>query len=126
MADDATTGPTTVDVGTLADYKADGITPTWLKTAHIAVIRHAGRIYSCTSVCTHRGGILGTPDGVSFLCPRHHATFDIDGDVTKGPAKLPLNRYAIAVGSDGHIVVDKTKQFTPDQWDNPASYIKVS
>lgn len=127
LADEpATSGPTTVDVGVLTDYPADGITGTWLKTANIAVIRHSGRLYACTSVCTHRGGILKTPDGLTFVCPRHHATFDIDGDVTKGPAKLPLNRFAISVGSDGHITVDKTRQFTPEQWDDPASFIKIS
>jgi nitrite reductase/ring-hydroxylating ferredoxin subunit len=126
LGDDATTQPVQEDVGTVADYPADGITPTWLKTDHIAVIRHSGRIYACTSVCTHKGGILKTPDGVSFLCPRHHATFDIDGNVTKGPAKLPLNRFAISVNPAGHIIVDTSQQFTPDQWDNPASFIKVS
>jgi nitrite reductase/ring-hydroxylating ferredoxin subunit len=126
LADGPTTGPTTVDVGTLADYPADGITPTWLKTADVAVIRYEGKIYCCTSVCTHRGGILGTPDGVTFLCPKHHATYDIDGNVTHGPAKLPLNRFAIAVNASGHIIVDKTKQFTPDQWGDPASFVKVS
>jgi cytochrome b6-f complex iron-sulfur subunit len=126
LAQVPSTGPTTIDVGTLADYPKEGITPTWLKSGHIAVIRHAGQIYCCTDVCTHRGGILGTPDGVTFLCPRHGARFDINGDVTKGPAKLPLNRYAISLDASGHIIVDKTKQFTPDQWNDPASFIKLS
>lgn len=132
LADDAppatapSTQPTTLDVGTLADYPADGITKTWLKKNKVAVIRHSGHLYACTAICTHRGGTLRTPDGLTFVCPRHHAMFDIDGNVIKGPADLPLNRFAITLSADGHITVDKTKTFTPDQWTDPASFIKIS
>jgi Rieske Fe-S protein len=131
LADDVpatapTTAPTTLDVGVLADYPVEGISKKWLKHNHVAVIHHNDHLYACTDVCTHRGGILKTPDGLTFVCPRHGAHFDINGDVTKGPAELPLNRFAITLGPDGHIIVDTTKKFTPDQWDDPACFIKIS
>ncbi len=92
----------------------------------VAVIRNAGRIYACTTVCTHKGYIVNeADDNLSFKCPKHHATYDIDGRVTHGPAKVALVHYAISVNADGHVIVDKSKSFTPDQWDDPSSFVKV-
>ncbi len=131
LADDATTAastaPSTLDVGPKSDYAADGITATWMKVPNrVAVIRHEGKIYACTTICTHKRGTLKqAPDGESFKCTKHGATFDIEGNVTKGPAKKPLIRYAVSVDNSGHIIVDKTTSFTADQWDDPASFVKV-
>jgi cytochrome b6-f complex iron-sulfur subunit len=127
LADDATSAPSTVDVGLKSDYAADGITSTWAKFPnHVSVVRHEGKIYALTTVCTHRGGILNWhPEVASYICPRHGANFDIDGNVTKGPARQPLNRYAISVDSNGHLIVDMSKTFTQDQWSDPASFVTV-
>jgi cytochrome b6-f complex iron-sulfur subunit len=128
---DATTAPssapTTLDVGAKTDYAQDGITTTWMKAPNkVAVIRHDGKIHATTTICTHRGAtIRQSDDAVSFTCPRHHAQFDIEGNVTKGPAKVALSRYAISVDANGHLIVDKTQKFTSDQWDDPNSFVKV-
>lgn len=128
LADDSTTAPSILDAGPKSDYSADGITPTWMPApTKVAIIRHEGRIYACTTICPHRGFTINeAPDKDSFICPKHHSTFDIDGDVTRGPARKPLKRYAISVNADGHIIVDKSISFpTEDQWDDPKSFIKV-
>jgi len=127
FADDATTAPSTLDVGPKSDYTADGITTTWMKVpTRVAVIRHDGKIYACTTLCTHKRGTLKeAPDGESFKCPNHGATFDIEGNVTKGPAKKPLVRYAVSVDNNGHVIVDKSTSFTAEQWNDPASFVKV-
>jgi nitrite reductase/ring-hydroxylating ferredoxin subunit len=129
LADDApTTAPsTTLDAGPKSDYTTDGITKTWMKMPNrVAVIRHEGKIYACTTVCTHRGGTLFLkPDLQTMACPRHGAMFDIEGNVTHMPAKTPLTRYAISVDANGHIIVDKSQSFTQDQWNDPASFVAV-
>ena len=127
LADDSTTGPSTLDVGPKSAYSTDGITPTWMKPPNrVAVIRHEGKVYACTTVCTHKRGVLNiAPDGDSFKCPNHGATFDIEGNVTKGPAKKSLIRYAISLDDSGHIIVDKSKSFGPNQRDDPASFVKA-
>jgi cytochrome b6-f complex iron-sulfur subunit len=128
----ATTAPasaaSTLDAGLKSDYAQDGITKTWMKAPYrIAMVRDKGKIFALTTVCTHRGGTLReADDGVSFVCPRHGATFDIDGNVTGKPAKRPLTRYGISVDGNGHVIVDTTTSFTQDQWDNPASFVSVS
>lgn len=132
LADDSptsapATAPSTLDVGAKSDYAADGVTSTWMKLpTRIAVVRHEGKIYASTTICTHRRGtIQWKPDQNCYVCPNHGAQFDVDGNVIKGPARRPLIRYAISVDANGHLIVDKTQYFTPDQWDNPASFVKV-
>jgi len=127
LADDATTAPSTLDVGPKSAYATDGITTTWMKVPNrVAVIRHDGKIYACTTVCTHKGGTINeAPDGESFKCPKHGALYDIEGNVTKGPAKKPLVRYAVSVDTGGHVIVDKSTSFTAEQWTDPASFVKV-
>jgi Rieske Fe-S protein len=116
-----------LDVGLKTDYSADGITQTWMKPpTRVAVVRHAGRIFACTTICTHRGAIINSDNNTGFTCPRHHAGYDIDGRVTNGPAKIALVHYAISVNADGHIIVDPSKSFTPDKWDDPTSFVKVA
>ena len=133
LADDSSTAApstapsSTVDVGLKSDYGVDGITSTWATFPNrFAVVRSEGKIFASTTVCTHRGGTLRWhPELDCYVCPRHGANFDIDGNVTKGPAKMPLTRYAISVDANGHLIVDKTQSFTSDQWDDPASFVKV-
>ena len=45
----------------------------------------------------------------------------------EGPAPRPLERYKIAVGDDGQIVVDKSQKFQQElgQWADPDSFITV-
>ena len=131
----APSGPTTVDVGPKSDYSADGITDKWMdKTNGLAIVRAGGKLYASSAVCTHKGCIVkkapaaadGTPAASPYLCPCHKATYDIDGKVTKGPAKMSLNRFAISVDASGHVIVDKTTKFDDTQWDNPASFIAMA
>jgi Rieske Fe-S protein len=125
------TGPSTtpsgLDVGPKSSYTADGITARWMRgPTKLAIIRHDQRIYATTTICTHRGCVVKKADPVSFKCPCHGATYDIEGNVTKGPARVALIRYAISVDANGHVIVDKSKSFTPDQWDDPASFVDIS
>jgi len=122
----ATTEPVTLDVGPVADYKADGITSKWMSDDKVAVIRHNGTLYASSALCTHRGGTIQPVDDASFECPRHHAKYDIEGNVTKGPAKKALVRFAISVDAHGHVIVDKSRSFLPEQWNDPASFVKLS
>jgi Rieske Fe-S protein len=128
--DDAPTSkPAGIKVGMVSDYKTDGITDTWLKAPNkIAVVRHEGKIYACTSVCTHRGVTVVKDPNVkdSFHCPAHGSEFDIDGNVSHGPASKSLNRYAISKDDDGTLWVDKSKTFGPDQWTDSASFVSIT
>jgi cytochrome b6-f complex iron-sulfur subunit len=83
-------------------------------------------IYALSTTCTHLGC---TPNWLEaekkFKCPCHGSGFKISGVNFEGPAPRPLERYAIRLGDDGQIVVDKSRKFQKElqQWGDPESYI---
>src|SRR5438067_13578953 len=95
----------TVDVGTAADFPQDGAFDRFAKSNRVMLVRKGDRLYATTATCTHRNCIIKHVEG-EMRCPCHGSRFDLAGDVTKGPAKSPLPRYAIATNASGRIVVD--------------------
>jgi cytochrome b6-f complex iron-sulfur subunit len=85
-------------------------------------------IFALKSVCTHLGC---TPNWLEaeqkFKCPCHGSGFYKDGINFEGPAPRPLERYAIGIGSDGTIEVDKSRTFQQEMgaWDDPSCYLPV-
>jgi nitrite reductase/ring-hydroxylating ferredoxin subunit len=123
----APSGTTTLDAGPKSNYKEDGITDKWIKAPNkVAIIRHEGKLYAITAICTHKGGNVAKTSDTLFTCPLHKATYDVSGAVTKGPAKVALNHFAISVNADGNVIVDKTKTFDDKHWDDPASFIALT
>jgi nitrite reductase/ring-hydroxylating ferredoxin subunit len=120
------TQPALVDVGLKSDYTTDGITSTWISSHKLAVVRHAGKLFALTAICPHRHALIEADTPTTFLCPRHNSQFDIDGNVTHGPAKIGLVHYAISVADNGHVMVDKSKKFGHDQYANPACFIALT
>jgi cytochrome b6-f complex iron-sulfur subunit len=92
------------------------------------IVKHDGKIYALSTTCTHLGC---TPNWLEreqkFKCPCHGSGFYITGINFEGPAPRPLERWAVSIGDDGQIVVDKSKKFQYErgEWINPESYIKV-
>lgn len=85
-------------------------------------------IYALLAICTHLGC---TPNWLAaegkFKCPCHGSGFSIDGINFEGPAPRPLERLKISVGSDGKIIIDKSKKFRYEkgEWGEPGSVIKI-
>jgi cytochrome b6-f complex iron-sulfur subunit len=84
------------------------------------------QIYALKTVCTHLGC---TPNWLEaeqkFKCPCHGSGFYKDGINFEGPAPRPLERYAIRIGDDGQLEVDKSRAFQEElgQWADPASFV---
>lgn len=82
-------------------------------------------ISAIRTVCTHLGC---TPNWLEaeqkFKCPCHGSGFYKDGINFEGPAPRPLERYAISLGDDGQLQVDKSKLFFEEmgQWSDPQSF----
>ncbi len=81
-----------------------------------------------STTCTHLGC---TPNWLEreqkFKCPCHGSGYFISGVNFEGPAPRPLERWALSVGDDGQLVVDKSRSFHAErgEWSNPDSFIKV-
>lgn len=92
------------------------------------IVRYQGVIYALSTTCTHLGC---TPNWLEreqkFKCPCHGSGFKISGINFEGPAPRPLERWAINIGEDGQLVVDKSRKFQKElgQWGNPDSFVKV-
>lgn len=114
-----------LDVGTPTDYPNDGLYDAKLKSDKVAILRKNGRILAISGVCTHKSCTLKVQEG-QFRCPCHRSTFNDLGNPTGGPAKAALFRHAISLNDAGHLIVDKSKKFGPQQWDDPATFVNVS
>ncbi|HYT91720.1 MAG TPA: ubiquinol-cytochrome c reductase iron-sulfur subunit [Gemmataceae bacterium] len=88
--------------------------------------RDQDTIYALSTTCTHLGCTPNWLEGEKkFKCPCHGSGFRITGVNFEGPAPRPLERYAIRLGDDGQIVVDKSRKFQKElgQWGEADSYI---
>jgi nitrite reductase/ring-hydroxylating ferredoxin subunit len=114
-----------VDVGQAKDYPHDTIVSRWDGSDQFLLVRHGTQMYALSTVCPHKGGHIKIDVGgdSQFKCTRHGARFDLDGDVTRGPAKEGMFRIAISVDERGHIIVDTAQQLTAD---DPGAAISVS
>jgi len=119
--------PSKVKVGPPADYEEGKVSDAF-KDRNMWVVKYQGKIYALSTTCTHLGC---TPNWLEadkkFKCPCHGSGFYITGVNFEGPAPRPLERWALGIGDDGQIVVDKSRKFQRElgQWDNPDSFIKV-
>jgi len=77
--------------------------------SNIVVARDANGVYGMSAVCTHQNCLLddgGATIAAGLNCPCHGSTFDGNGTVTNGPARMALQHYAVTIASDGSMVVD--------------------
>jgi cytochrome b6-f complex iron-sulfur subunit len=116
-----------VKVGFPENYEEGKVVEKY-KDQNMWVVRNEGKIYALSTTCTHLGC---TPNwlesAAKFKCPCHGSGFYISGINFEGPAPRPLERWALGIGDDGQIVVDKSKKFQQErgEWGNPESFITV-
>jgi nitrite reductase/ring-hydroxylating ferredoxin subunit len=115
----------TLDVGVAADFAHDGAFDKFARSNRIMLVRKGERLYATTATCTHKDCIVKHVQG-EIRCPCHGSRFDLNGEVTKGPAKSPLARLAIAQNAAGRIVVDPSQKFGPEEWDDPKCSVKLT
>ena len=67
----------------------------------------AAGVFAMSAVCTHLGCITRhVPDEGAIACPCHGSRFDLEGNVTHGPAPRPLPWLEVTLDADGNLVVD--------------------
>jgi cytochrome b6-f complex iron-sulfur subunit len=119
--------PSRVKVGLPEGYE-EGKVIERFKDQNIWVVRNEGKIYALSTTCTHLGCTPNWQENAQkFKCPCHGSGFYISGINFEGPAPRPLERWAVGIGDDGQIVVDKSKKFQQErgEWSNPESFIQV-
>ncbi|HEU5359995.1 MAG TPA: ubiquinol-cytochrome c reductase iron-sulfur subunit [Candidatus Deferrimicrobiaceae bacterium] len=76
-----------------------------LRGEPVLVIREENKVVALSAVCTHLGCLVKYKGGGVILCPCHEASFDLNGNVTGGPAPRPLAYYPVRIVG-GRIVVE--------------------
>ena len=90
----------------------DGYLQTKTHKAVWAIKQADGQVTVFSPMCTHLGcGYHWDATDRKFKCPCHGSGFFKSGLNFEGPAPRPLDRFKIAVGEDGQLVVDKSKVF---------------
>jgi nitrite reductase/ring-hydroxylating ferredoxin subunit len=120
--------PVGTAVGVPADFADFGLHK--VKGTKVLIGRDGQGLYALTSICPHEffdmdemyvnqnmqkvdvGVIL---PGKGILCAVHGSKYDNNGAVVMGPANKPLKAYAMVLGCDGKLYVDKTKQVANTQ-----------
>ena len=100
----STTGEKTINVGSASDYSADGVYSKY-RYQGFFIVRSGEKLFAVSSYCTHRKCKLSAESDRSFLCPCHGSTFDPEGHVTKGPARLDLPVLSISTNDQGQLLV---------------------
>ncbi|HXN32541.1 MAG TPA: Rieske (2Fe-2S) protein [Polyangiaceae bacterium] len=76
--------------------------------APTCIARDAGGVYSMTLTCTHTGCDMGANGSVSpegLFCGCHGSEFDVNGNVVVGPARYPLDHFAVSVDAGGNLTI---------------------
>lgn len=69
-------------------------------------MRDSNGLYAMTAVCTHEGATCEYESAQNDIyCPRHGATFSLNGAVTQSPATKALNHFAMCTMSNGNVGV---------------------
>ncbi len=97
--------PMTFNAGSPLDYP-DG-TVRFNRERRAYVVGGDGGIYAMSAVCTHLGCITRyVSDENAIACPCHGSRFDLEGNVTHGPAPHPLPWLEVRLDDKGNLVVD--------------------
>ncbi len=91
---------TDFDLGSPGKYSVGSRTV--LPDVPALLVRSQAGFSALSLVCTHLGcTVQSQSDG--FACPCHGSRFDLQGNVTRGPAGKPLDPLRTGITSDGNL-----------------------
>lgn len=98
-------GPAAQDVPLNQPMKVD-----YPAIPNLYVCRDSQGLVGLDITCTHRQCRPNfVPEQAIWLCPCHSSQYGLTGNLLRGPAPLPMTRYAACKGSDGLIRIDVSK-----------------
>lgn len=103
-----------------------GVEERFKQQYRIWVVREATELYVIYARCTHLGC---TPDWKAtekkFKCPCHGSGYTPEGINFEGPAPRPMDRAHVERDAEGQIVVDTSKLYTDEHFNDAGAYISV-
>jgi len=120
--------PTAFKAGYPSDYAVGTVDTRFVISHRVWIVREEQGFYALSAICTHLGC---TPKWLAnenkFKCPCHGSGFKRSGMNFEGPAPRPLDRYKIALGEDGQMLVERGKAFRHEkgEWTKVDAYLFV-
>lgn len=97
--------PTSFKAGNLADYPEG--TVRFNQEQKVYIVGGSAGVFAMSAVCTHLGCITRPASGDGGIaCPCHGSKFDLEGNVTHGPAPHPLPWLEVKADAAGNLTVD--------------------
>jgi Rieske Fe-S protein len=93
-----------IDAGPVANYAKDAVYSAFHNQGFF-IVRRGRKLFALSSICTHKKCKLTAEPDRSFYCHCHGSTFDPDGHVTQGPARLDLPVLPVSVNNNGQLLV---------------------
>jgi NADPH-dependent 2,4-dienoyl-CoA reductase/sulfur reductase-like enzyme/nitrite reductase/ring-hydroxylating ferredoxin subunit len=93
----------------------------------VMVVRSNGNLYATAATCTHYGGPLseGLVVGTTVRCPWHHACFDLETGLGRGPGMTPLACFDLVQKGSLVQVLKKREATAPAVASGPRSVVIV-
>jgi len=79
------------------------------------LLADASGVFALTAVCTHRGCLVLSEGATGFGCPCHDSAYDFLGNVTEGPAKLPLRHLRVTEREPKGLLLVDVATFVPPE-----------
>jgi cytochrome b6-f complex iron-sulfur subunit len=105
--------PARFKAGMPSDYAAGSVSAAFKDKYRVWIVRREdGQFLSLSAQCTHLGCTPTWKESEGIIhCPCHGSKFDADGTNFAGPAPRPLDRFKVALGPDGELVVDRSVRY---------------
>lgn len=119
--------PTKVVLGRPDDFAVGEVSERFKRSHRLILVREETGFYALRSVCTHLGCVPAWSAGQEkFKCPCHGSGFHRDGVNFEGPAPRPLERLAIALDAQQHLVVDTAVVLRRErgEWSRPEAFLR--
>ena len=121
--------PTIFKAGLPETYKPGEVDERYKDKYGVWIVRtEESTLYVLSTVCTHLGCPPNwLPAEQKFKCPCHGSGYYKNGINFEGPTPRPLERFRVALGDDGQIIVDKNRKFQYEkgEWSDPESFLKL-
>lgn len=119
--------PTKVVLGRPEEFAVGEVSERFKRRHRLILVREQTGFYALRSVCTHLGCVPAWSAGQDkFKCPCHGSGFHRDGVNFEGPAPRPLERLAIALDAQQHLVVDTAVVLRRErgEWSRPEAFLR--
>jgi Rieske Fe-S protein len=113
--------------GLPSDYPIGQVSDRLVAEHQIWILRQPDGLLAFSAQCPHLGCRLRfTSATAGFHCMCHGSSFDLDGNVLRGPAARSMERVYIGSTKEGYLLVDPSIRYRKEhgEWSAPGAFFR--